>query len=163
MARPGRLLISLAALVTGLGALAADFNVTHIYNPTWPGHAKFHVGQTMAMAVLLCCASLWLLWVPAAASATTSTSITAANGAARERKEGRGDTDKVRTAVQRQRLDAAALLAAIYWVTQMAAYAFPGTTPFDVIPGRVDPDPLLQFKLEVAMLAFVGVGWWLER
>ena len=60
----GKVLISAAALFTAAGAFAADWNETHIYNPTWPPHAKFHNAQTMNLAVLASGLSLWQLWGP---------------------------------------------------------------------------------------------------
>lgn len=36
-----------------------DWNETHIYNPNWPGHARFHNGQTMSMGVCLGIGTLW--------------------------------------------------------------------------------------------------------
>lgn len=58
----GKLLILFVALVAPLGAFAADWNVTHIYNPNWPPHAKFHNGQTMTFAIVLGALSVWFLW-----------------------------------------------------------------------------------------------------
>jgi hypothetical protein len=58
----GRVLISAVAVFTPLGAFAADWNATHIYNPDWPPHAKFHNAQTMVSAVLLPALALWQLW-----------------------------------------------------------------------------------------------------
>ncbi|MFL6124904.1 DUF6640 family protein [Actinophytocola sp.] len=49
----GKVLISLSAVGTMVGAYAADWNETHIYNPTWPPHAKFHNAQTMSMGAAL--------------------------------------------------------------------------------------------------------------
>lgn len=57
-----RLLLTLVAIVTCVGAFIADWNVSHIYNPHWPPHAKFHNGQTMAMGVLLGLATLFFTW-----------------------------------------------------------------------------------------------------
>ncbi|AMR29382.1 hypothetical protein A0257_21300 [Hymenobacter psoromatis] len=58
----GRWLFTLNALITGTGGFLADFNATHVYNPRWPPHAKFHNGQTMAVGVLLAGASLFFTW-----------------------------------------------------------------------------------------------------
>lgn len=58
----GRWLFSLNALLVGGGGLLADLNNTHLYNPRWPPHARFHDGQTMAVGVLLALASLFFAW-----------------------------------------------------------------------------------------------------
>jgi hypothetical protein len=36
-----------------IAAHMTDMNETHIYNPHWPPHAKFHDGQTLSMSLLL--------------------------------------------------------------------------------------------------------------
>lgn len=58
----GKLLILLVALATPLGAFVADWNVTHIYNPNWPPHAKFHDAQTLNFAIVLAALSIFFLW-----------------------------------------------------------------------------------------------------
>jgi hypothetical protein len=60
----GKVLISLSAAGTMVGAYIADWNETHIHNPTWPPHAKFHNAQTMSMGVALGAAALRYLWKP---------------------------------------------------------------------------------------------------
>jgi hypothetical protein len=60
--RIGLGLLTLVALFTAISPYLADWNVTHIYNPRWPPHAKFHNGQTMAMAVLLGLSTLVFAW-----------------------------------------------------------------------------------------------------
>ncbi|MEA5360858.1 DUF6640 family protein [Amycolatopsis sp., V23-08] len=60
----GKVLISLSAVGTLVGSYAADWNETHIHNPTWPPHAKFHNAQTMSMGATLSLASLYHLWKP---------------------------------------------------------------------------------------------------
>ena len=45
----GKILISASAVFAGVGPYLADWNETHIYNPTWPPHAKFHNAQTMSL------------------------------------------------------------------------------------------------------------------
>ncbi len=57
-----RVLLSLAALFTGVGGVVADWNATHLFNPHWPPHAKFHNGQTMAMGVVLGLSTLLFTW-----------------------------------------------------------------------------------------------------
>ena len=58
----GRWLFTLIAVAVGGGGFLADFNASHIYNPLWPPHAKFHSGQTMAIGGLLALASLFFAW-----------------------------------------------------------------------------------------------------
>ncbi|WP_410630470.1 DUF6640 family protein [Amycolatopsis sp. cmx-4-83] len=65
----GRALISLTSLVTAVGPYRADWNETHVYNPAWPPHAKFHNGQTMSLGLALGATSLWQLWRPSSARA----------------------------------------------------------------------------------------------
>jgi hypothetical protein len=60
---PGKILVSLVGSSAAVGAFAADWNETHIYNPNWPPHAKFHNAQTMVFAVDLAAISLYQLWV----------------------------------------------------------------------------------------------------
>ena len=65
---PGRILIVLGNLLYSIGAFLADFNETHVYNPTWPPHARFHNGQTMTLGVLLAAMSLYLACRPCISS-----------------------------------------------------------------------------------------------
>ena len=58
----GKWLITLVALLTMWGAYLADWNETHIFNPRWPPHAKFHNAQTMLFGSLLGALCLWFLW-----------------------------------------------------------------------------------------------------
>ena len=68
---PGRILITLGNMMYALGAFAADFNTTHVFNPRWPPHAKFHNGQTMTLGILLSVTSLAFLWKSAHARDVT--------------------------------------------------------------------------------------------
>ena len=45
-----------------IAAHLADMNRTHIYNPHWPPHAKFHNGQTLSMSLLLGGLTIFLAW-----------------------------------------------------------------------------------------------------
>ncbi|KEF58577.1 uncharacterized protein A1O9_06503 [Exophiala aquamarina CBS 119918] len=59
---PGRLLLTLVGAALPPGAFVADYNETHLFNPRWPPHAKFHNGQTMSMGVCLGLACLYYTW-----------------------------------------------------------------------------------------------------
>jgi hypothetical protein len=53
-----RILVAGVAVVTMLGAFSADVVIPdsaaqHIFNPTWPPHAKFHDAQYIVMSILL--------------------------------------------------------------------------------------------------------------
>jgi hypothetical protein len=60
----GKLLISSAAVAGMVGPYIFDWNETHIFNATWPPHAKFHNAQTMSSGVALGLATLFHLWRP---------------------------------------------------------------------------------------------------
>ena len=62
-------LISFVALFTAISPFLADFNSTHVYNTAWPGHARFHNGQTMTTGLLCGLLSLYFLWFRTAATA----------------------------------------------------------------------------------------------
>jgi hypothetical protein len=62
--RVSRIVLSGAAIGTILGTGRADLNGTHVFNPKWPPHARFHSAAgwgTVAGSQLL---ALWLLWRP---------------------------------------------------------------------------------------------------
>ena len=60
----GKLLISSTAVAGMVGPYLFDWNETHIFNATWPPHAKFHNAQTMSSGVVLGLATLFHLWRP---------------------------------------------------------------------------------------------------
>ena len=60
----GRVLLTVTALFAGIGPFAFDWNETHIYNPGWPPHAKFHNAQTMSLGAALCATAVGTLWAP---------------------------------------------------------------------------------------------------
>lgn len=69
--RTARLLLTLVATVTIVSPYIADWNATHIYNPRWPPHAKFHNAQTMVLAALLGLSALGCIWRSRIASRST--------------------------------------------------------------------------------------------
>ncbi len=59
----GKILITIVALWSAFGSYIFDWNITHIYNPNWPPHAKFHNAQTMLLGTFIGLLSLWIIWV----------------------------------------------------------------------------------------------------
>jgi hypothetical protein len=57
-----RVLLTAVAVPTSVGPFIADWNATHIYNPRWPPHAKFHNAQTMLLGLTLGACSLVFAW-----------------------------------------------------------------------------------------------------
>ncbi len=55
-----RALVSTAAL-TAVGGFLADWNRTHLFNPNWPPHAKFHDAQSILLGSLLGASGLYFL------------------------------------------------------------------------------------------------------
>ena len=98
----GTILLSIVGLATSTGCYLADWNETHIHNPRWPPHAKFHNGQTMSMGLLLGLVTLFYLYRPA------------------------------RTVeLKRHYLDVVAWAGSLYWVTQLSAFLYPGSLATD--------------------------------
>lgn len=57
-----RCLFTINAVGIAVGGFVADWNDSHVFNPRWPPHAKFHDGQTLAFGVLLAVATLFFAW-----------------------------------------------------------------------------------------------------
>ena len=128
----GRILLTLSASGTALGAFIADvLSTTHIFNPKWMPHAKFHGGQTIAMSVALGLMGLYLTW----------------------------RRDPLYSArEQKQVLWDAFCVLSIYWVTQFCAGFVPGALPMDPEFGNGNP----QVWLQAGFLATNVLGWWYE-
>lgn len=58
----GRLLLSAIAMFAAVGSFVADWNRTHMFNPNWSPHAKFHGAQTLAAGTILALLTLFFLW-----------------------------------------------------------------------------------------------------
>ena len=52
LSSPGPLLMLSSSLFLCSGAFYFDWSETHVLNPRWPPHAKFHNGQTMTSSLL---------------------------------------------------------------------------------------------------------------
>jgi hypothetical protein len=100
----GRSLLSLVAVTTAVGGFIADWDHTHVFNPRWPPHAKFHNGQTMSTGLLLGASALYYLMRPA---------WTTSHSAARDS------------------LHLVVWLLSLNWVAQLSAVLYPGALPLD--------------------------------
>ncbi|CAG8974176.1 hypothetical protein HYALB_00011784 [Hymenoscyphus albidus] len=160
--RPGRLLFTLIALFTITGPYIADWNTTHVYNPSWPPHAKFHNGQTMSMGLYLGLAMLYYLYKPlslpkhiqppSSSPPKTSNSQTYGEGMKK------GDVEVLREA-EKGNLMVVTVLAAMYWVTQLSAILYPGSRAMDPEFG----DGFPQLWIDMGCFAVIAWGNWLER
>ena len=61
---PMRAFMTLLWISVAVGPIAADFNDTHIFNPAWPPHAKFHMMMIFSDAIVLALFGLILCWGP---------------------------------------------------------------------------------------------------
>lgn len=59
----GKMLIRGVALFTMIGGFLADWNRTHLFNPNWTPHAKFHDAMTISLFAFLGITSLMLLGI----------------------------------------------------------------------------------------------------
>jgi hypothetical protein len=64
MARVGRLLVTATVLGSGIGHALADLNRTHVFNPRWMPHARFHAASAVATDAGWSITSMWLLRRP---------------------------------------------------------------------------------------------------
>ncbi len=58
----GRWVLSSVAAFTAVGGFLADWNRTHLFNPNWPPHARFHDAQSILLGSLLGAGGLYFLW-----------------------------------------------------------------------------------------------------
>ncbi|GAA4160892.1 hypothetical protein GCM10022217_25680 [Chryseobacterium ginsenosidimutans] len=58
----GKIILSCLGIFTSISPYLADWNITHIYNPAWPPHAKFHNAQTMVLGTFLGILTLYCVW-----------------------------------------------------------------------------------------------------
>ena len=97
----GRALLSLSAIIQGLGPFIADFNETHVLNPRWPPHARFHNGQTMSMGLGLSLATLYYANRSVHESAASDSILTAS------------------------------IFGSLYWISGLSAILYPGSKGID--------------------------------
>jgi hypothetical protein len=60
-----RIFMTILWISVAVGPIAADFNPTHLFNPDWPPHARFHMMTVFTSAVAIALFGLYLCWGPA--------------------------------------------------------------------------------------------------
>jgi hypothetical protein len=58
----GGYLLSISLVLSALLSISVDFSVTHLFNPAWPPHAKFHGAAMLNLLAGACAIGLWMLW-----------------------------------------------------------------------------------------------------
>ncbi|KAI1077206.1 hypothetical protein F5B20DRAFT_593018 [Whalleya microplaca] len=99
----GRLLLTVDAIGMAAGALKMDyFSETHMFNPRWRPHAKFHNAQTILLALILSAQTLYYTWRRARSPQ-----------------------------LHREFVFAAGLAGSIYWIAGLLSILAPGTMGVD--------------------------------
>jgi hypothetical protein len=57
-----RIIYALTAIFMALTSHLADYNESHLFNPDWPPHAKFHDGMTLSLSILLGLMTILFTW-----------------------------------------------------------------------------------------------------
>jgi hypothetical protein len=57
----GRKVLRTIAVMTAVGGFVVDWNRTHLFNPSWPPHARFHDAMTISLGALLGGSALYFL------------------------------------------------------------------------------------------------------
>lgn len=58
----GQITVTIAVLITLIGPTAVDWNDSHVFNPQWPPHARFHSIVYLCMTIGFSLIALWLIW-----------------------------------------------------------------------------------------------------
>ncbi|KAG4030073.1 hypothetical protein MFRU_013g00970 [Monilinia fructicola] len=148
----GRILLTLSALSQGITPFIADWNHTHVYNPRWPPHAKFHNGQTLSMGAGLCLITLYYTWrFPVISSPEPKLKS--------EKKQARESAESVLARrMTRDSMITAAIAGSLYWIAGLSAILYPGSKAMDPEFGDGFPQAIV-FPI-FASLAIVGA--WME-
>jgi hypothetical protein len=129
----GRGLFFLGNLFYTAGSFYADWNVTHIHNPKWPPHAKFHNGQTMSLGVLLALTSTYFAFRPAFSHLTSGEA--------------------------KHSVLSAAVIGSMYCAAGISAIFYPGTHWFDPEYEMKGPTQREIFGIQVVVM---WVAYYLE-
>ena len=117
----GRILLTFSALAQAFGSFIADFNETHVLNPRWPPHARFHNGQTMSLGLCLGLATLYYT-----------------------------HRTREAPAAMEDDLFTAAVLGSLYWISGLSAILYPGSKGTDPEFGEGFPQGWLFIGYTVA-------------
>jgi hypothetical protein len=150
----GRLLLSISAVGQILGPFIADFNHTHVLNPRWPGHAKFHNGQTMSMGLGLGLCTLYYTYRYRLNSKDARGGQK--NSTSSDRK---GNAELITPGKQLDDVFTAAVFGSLYWITGMSAILYPGALGVDVEFGEGFP----QKWIFGPFLFCTWAGWWIAN
>lgn len=129
----GRGLFFMGNLIYSGGAFIADWNETHISNPRWPPHAKFHNGQTMSLGVLLALTSTYFAFRPA--------------------------FSRLSPAEAKHSILTAAVVGSLYCVAGISAIFYPGTHWFDP---EYEMKGMTQREIFLGQLVVIWVAYYLE-
>ncbi|KAH7086946.1 hypothetical protein FB567DRAFT_526605 [Paraphoma chrysanthemicola] len=129
----GKSIISLVNLVTMIGPYLADWNETHIFNPTWPGHARYHNGQTMSMGLFIGLITYYILYIQLPSTHSP--------------------------ALYKSHLMWVLILQTLIYTSSLSGILYPGALWMDPQFGEGKP----QFYGFPPILTMAWVGWWVER
>lgn len=59
----GRVLMSFGVVIAGCVPLQVDLSSTHVFNPTWPAHARLHEVWLLSTGALLALVALYFIWL----------------------------------------------------------------------------------------------------
>lgn len=60
--KSAKILLSVLVVVSTVVSIIADWNSSHVFNPDWPPHARFHDIMLLTLLIGLLPLLLWLLW-----------------------------------------------------------------------------------------------------
>ena len=58
----GKFILTFVLVVGAIVSTAVDWNTTHLFNPSWPPHARFHDALFLMILDVTTLIVLWLLW-----------------------------------------------------------------------------------------------------
>src|SRR3977135_27273 len=58
----GRAILTFAVAAFPIGGVLADWNKTHLFNPAWHPHARYHSLSMLLIVICVSAIAIWLLW-----------------------------------------------------------------------------------------------------